>query len=210
MNDDAPTSVSALASFAAGTGEIVTITYNGGSHPGQPRQAVLITLAGDDVVISEPGVAFQKHYKLSKIASIELSNGTRAENPGAIRDPEPSAPALETLAQYAEHYAVELRAAGWNVISTETQLAVGGFYKNGKPRRSAVVSIEYVEPVGQLYVDTFAPSDELAVQQFPATGHERPWRVDSPRYAQTKTYKDIRAAMTHFLDEVRAHKVAGP
>jgi hypothetical protein len=202
-------SVQELLRSAMGTGETVTIVYNAGSRPGQPRRVVALSFTDDEVIIAEPGVHFRKHYKLNKIASVELSNGTRADNLTAVRDPEPSAPSMDTLAQYAEHFGPELRAAGWHVFSSEEQLAVGEYFKNGKPRQSAVVSIAYFEPTGQLYVDVFAPGGDLEVKHLPTTGHERPWRVDSPRQTQGRTFKDLRSAMSHFIDEVRACKATG-
>jgi len=44
-----------LIARTAGTGEVVTITYNGGSRPGQPRQIVPISLSNEELVSVEPG-----------------------------------------------------------------------------------------------------------------------------------------------------------
>lgn len=146
MNESPTISVEELLRSVAGSSEIVTVVYNGGSHPGQARKTVPLSVGDGNVILAEDGADFHKSYKLSTIASVELSSGKRAENRDATRDPEPSAPAMETLSQYAEFFGSELRAAGWNVISTDEQLAVGGYFKNGKPRRSMLVSIAYHEP----------------------------------------------------------------
>src|SRR5271167_1169963 len=63
--------------FVAGTGEIVTVVYNGGSHPGQSRQIIPIAIKADELIVTEPGIEFHNHYKLIKIASVELSSGRR-------------------------------------------------------------------------------------------------------------------------------------
>ena len=216
-------SVEGLLRSVVGTGEIVTVVYNGGSHPGQPRKIVPVALRADEIVIAEPGVDLHKHYKLNKIASVELGNGTRADNPQAIHDPEPSAPALDSLSQYAEHFGPELRATGWNVISTDTELAIGGYFKNGKPRRSTLVSVNYREPTEDPGAGSHVSSFEIAFvagmedslrthpMADPASPHvsyTRPWRVDSPRLKQGRTFKDIRAAVSLFIDEVRACKLS--
>jgi hypothetical protein len=211
-----------LLRSVAGTGELVTVVYNGGSHPGQPRQVVPVSINADELVVAEAGSNFHKHYKLDKISSVELSSGRRASNPDAIHMPELpelSTPALETLAQYAQHFRPELEGAGWNVILTDTEFAVGGFLKNGKPRRTPRVSVRYFEP----NEDPSDTSRERAVSlsfsvdtdgsimtrlaEDPAPAHsrpKRPWRVDSSRYAQGKTFREIRVAVSNFIDEVRA------
>jgi hypothetical protein len=44
---------------------------------------------------------------------------------------------------------------------------------------------------------------------FRRINHTRPWRVDSPRLKEGKTFKDLRAAVPLSIDEARAGKLSG-
>lgn len=185
---------------AISEGEIIAVVYNGGSHPGQLRPLIPLSLTDEDLSARDPSAHITKTFKLHKISSVRLSSGEilRNENATPIEPLQiQQAPSFATLAEYAEYLSPEFRAAGWNVIESENYLGVGTFLKNGKPRKSASISIQFydrsIEPVFDW------ESGEVSMQPHELTGRERPWRVDPPG----KTFTQLQKAAEVFIKEVR-------
>ncbi len=64
-------SVSALLSSAIGTGEVISIIYHGGSHPGSVRDMLPLNLYEDKVWALCVHTNTKKSFKLSRIELIE-------------------------------------------------------------------------------------------------------------------------------------------
>ncbi len=194
-----------LLRSAAEAKELVTLAYNGGSHPGQPRKVVPLSLQLDELVAVEPGARASKHYKLFKIAWVELPNGERADNTDVDPVP-PSAdgPALPTLREYTERYLPELIKDGWHVVHTDISIGLATYFKNGKPRKTPTISIQYLDPAAQTDLLFDPDKGELIDLPHDFTGRERPWRVDSWRFKQGKSFAVLRKAFELFITEARA------
>lgn len=196
------TSIVELLQTAAGSGEVVTIAYNGGSRPGQARQVVPTSVSNQDLVAVEPGSRINKHYKLDRIAWVELSSGQRALNAEAEPPVVSDVPTLETLTAYAQHFSPELRAAGWHIYESETSFAVATHFKNGKPRKTPSVSIQYFDPSTETVFDL--ESGDVKTVTKDLTGHEKPWRIDSWRFKKGKSFGHLQRAFELFIQEARA------
>jgi hypothetical protein len=196
------TSIVDLLNRTVGTGEVITITYNGGSRPGQARKVVPISLTNEELIAVEPGSHTNKHYKLNRIALVELSSGQRALNSEAAPPVISAIPTLETLTEYIERFGPEFQAAGWHICQSETSFAIATHFKNGKPRKTPSVSVEYFDPGIETIVDMH--SGELTQVMKDLTGRERPWRVDSWRFKQGKSFAQLHRAFELFIEEARA------
>ncbi len=189
--------VSYLESIA-GTGEIVTIAYAGGSRPGEARDVVVLSCSGDDLWVSELNATHRKQFKLPKILWVRTKAGKVFENEQVTAGAELLLPKYDTLAAYALHFRAELEAAGWHVHESESTLGVGTYSKNGKPKKTPSIVIRFFEStefdyeIGQL------------VEKKTLTGKERPWRVDSWRFKTGRSFRLLEHAMRVFLEEVRA------
>jgi hypothetical protein len=226
-NATAAPTVAQLLQRVAGSGETVTIAYNGGSRPGQARPVVPISVSSSNLVASERGAKVNKTYKLALIAWAELSSGVRAINaqvsPLVAPKPPPrivpDIPNLGALAAYVEHYRAELTAAGWHLYEEPSSFGVATRYKKGTPKKTPSIWLRYFEPNVGTSTETFTDTalvlsvgadGELeshveTIEQKPATRRPaRPWRVDSWRLPTGKTFRDLQPAFALFIDEVRS------
>ena len=202
-------SVTELLRSIAGSGATVTLVYNAGSHPGQARSVVPVSVSNDELVAVEPGSRVNKTYKLDRIASVELANGLRAANEQVtppVVSALPDVPDLKTLAQYIEHFRSELIGAGWHLYEEEGSFGIATRFKNGKPKKTASVLIRYFDRSTEVVFDLEA--EELKTVPRELTGREKPWRVDSWRFKEGKTMAELQRAFAHFMAEARASNLA--
>lgn len=194
-------SFEALLQTVAGSGEVVTVVYNAGNRPGQPRKVIIVSAFSETMTVVEPGNPQTKSYKTNRVASIALSSCERASNLAMEALPDAEIPDHPTLAAYAEAFRAELQAAGWYIYENETSLGVATFLKNGKPKKAPSASIQFMDRT----VETvFAPdTGELKTVPRVLTGRERPWRVDSVRLSQGKSLSELKQAMALFIGEAR-------
>lgn len=195
-------SVIEILQSAIDTGTVTTIVYNGGSKPGQAREIIPLSLNGENLSAREPTSRRAKTFKTQKIASAILKNGEAAENSEV--DPAPpqseKIPSFESFEEYAIFLKKKLRGTKFNLIEDENYFAVGEFFKNGKPRKSPSASIQFIDRSTE-EVFNYETGD-FEVQRRELTGRERPWRVDSKRFSEGKTFFQLQSAMELFLKEV--------
>lgn len=182
---------------SCGSGEILTLAYAGGGSPGSARDVVALSCSPSLLEARDVVAGTTKHYHIDKILWVE-TGGDRVDAVGA---PGLSLPALQGLAEYADHLRAEFEALGWYVHESETSLGVGCCFKNGKPKKTPSVAITFFERD----TDTvFDPDLEDFIETPRAlTGAERPWRVDSWRYKAGRTFGSLQKAMWEFYNEVR-------
>lgn len=206
-----------------GAGEVVTIAYNGGRKPGEPRSVVPQSISTDALVATEPGASVSKTYRLDLIAWVELSSGQRVINPAVLPPAAPKPPArvipdipqLPTLAAYVEHYRAELIATGWHLYEAADSFGVGSRFKSGKPKATPSIWLRYFPPSAAsvtpriesiaLVLSTSQDGDlvtDLERTEKPAPP-ARPWRLDSWRLPTGKTFVELQPAFAFFIDEVR-------
>ena len=195
---DQTAAVAALLREIAGTGEFATIVYNGGTHHGEPRVIAPLSISGRlHFVAVEQGSTARKTYRIDRVASVVLADARSVVNASATHAPVPAPryaswaqppdlPELSSLAQYVEHCRGELIASGWYLHEHERSIAVGGFFKNGAPKRTQCIWLRYLDAEEQ--------GSSLA----------RPWRLDSWRQDMGRTFPDLNTAFGVFLGEIRA------
>ncbi|WP_137921530.1 hypothetical protein [Hydrogenophaga sp. 2FB] len=191
-----------LLQRAAESGELVTIVYNGGSKPGHPRPVLPLSIQGGVLSAREPKTRVAKSFKLQKIASVTIGETLTASNASAIPITTPAVPVLGTLMDYAALFGPDFRAAGWNIIEGENMLAVGTYLKNGAPKKTPSVSLEFVDRSIEEVFDW--ETGEIGTQKRELTGRERPWRVDSWMQPQAKSFSELPKAMEMFVQEVKS------
>lgn len=191
----------------ARTGEIITVAYDGGSRPGEARQLTISSCTETDLSVNEENARFIKQYKVSKILWAEDSSGTRIMNSAIIEDSHSQLPQFDTLQQYAYHLSPELETAGWNILRENDFFGVGTCFKNGKPKKTPSIAVTYIERNTD---DVFDPdrNEFVAVKKEP-TGRERPWRLDSWRFKEGKSFRLLHSAIEAMTEEVRASTPQG-
>lgn len=194
-------SFEALLQTVAGSGEIVTVVYNAGSRPGQPRKVLIVSAFIETMTVVEPGNSQSKSYKMNRVASIALTSGEIALNSAVEALPHAGIPDHPTLAAYADAFRAELQAAGWHVYENETSFGVATLQKNGKPKKKPSASIQFMDRSVETVFDP--DTGELKTVPRALTGRERPWRVDSVRLSQGKSLTELKQAMALFISEAR-------
>ncbi|MBN2403360.1 MAG: hypothetical protein JXN64_13315 [Spirochaetes bacterium] len=187
-----------------GSGEIITIAYNGGSHPGEERKIVPIKLSHEDLFAIDPESNKHKQYKIDKIAWIELSDGQHVLNTNVIPIVILEIPIFTTLKEYINQFNTELVSAGWYISQSENAYAIGTFFKNGKPRKTPSVLIQFFDRSLETNFVWDHDSGTMVEIKKELTGLERPWRVDSWRFTCGETFSKLYKAFDVFLKEARA------
>ncbi len=187
---------------AIDTGNAVTIIYNGGSKPGQARELIPLSLNGENLSAREPTSRRAKTFKIQKIASAALQSGEAAKNPEAIPAPPKSelVPNFGSFEEYAIFLKEKLKGTVFNVSEAENYFSVFEFFKNGKPRKTPSASIQYIDRSTETVFNF--ETGEFEEQKRELTGRERPWRVDSKRLSEGKTFSQLQSAVELFLKEV--------
>jgi hypothetical protein len=178
----------------------IVIRYNGGSRPGEERAVVPISLSEEELVAREVGQRQAKQFKLAKIASARLVDGDAVSNPDAVALS--FAPEYETFEEYVPLFEDLAAEKQWHVVRQENYFGICAFFKNGKPRSTPSVSIQFIDRSSQTVIDVF--TGEVSDEKYEPTGRERPWRVDSKRMGDGKAYALLPRVAERFMEELRA------
>ena len=200
-------SVVSFLQTVVGTGEVVRMTYTGGSRPGAARDVLVLAVQGSRVICAEPPSKQRKIFDLAKIAAAQVANGPVAVNTDAIPAPTASdlPPGCTTLREFGNALRAELEAAGWHVVLSEHELGVARFFKNGKPRKGCEISIRYIDPAVPRRVWDEDTGEQVLKTE--VTGRERPYAVQGPEVSTS--YKELPAAVRRFREAVSATSASG-
>lgn len=189
---------------AAETGKTITLAYGAGSRPGKERDLVIAACTDSEIRVFEKGSRFPKSYKLTKVLWVLDESGHKILNQPSIETFNQQIPAFQSIADYDNHFRAEFENVGWLVEGDGAEFfSVGTYFKNGKPRKTPSVLIAYYDPSLREDLDIDGSGDIIYVPH-QVSGNERPWRVDSWRFEQGKTFKNLQFALEVFTDEVRA------
>jgi hypothetical protein len=187
---------------AASAGEIVSIVYHRGSQPGTVREIVPIAITDDEVRARDLAAGMEKSFKLAHLELAGPQTTARGYDPAA---PPPVEDAQSVQAALALHVP-GLQALGWHVELIENRISLHRFFKNGKPRKGADVTMGFDE----FTVDMFDDGDGRGLQTVTRPS-QRPFNVSSASLP-TRTFVRLSAALPVFLEEARklAPRVPGP
>jgi len=175
-------------------GEVLRIAYHGGSQPGSAREISPMSISGDDLIAHDLATDEVRTFKLAKIEVI--NDGVQVVEYDATRPP----PAEDTTS-LGETFAgahQELERLGWHVQILPDSLSLHGFFKNGKPRKTPIIGINYSESV----VDIFDDFDGRGLQEVRHPS-KRPYYVYSPGFEQARTFAVKSKAVELFWEEAR-------
>lgn len=193
--------ISAALKEAAKSRGLITIAYSGGSRPGQARRLFVVSCSTKDFRAYEESSRKVKQYKIAKVLWVEDSSGERLINKEEVENFKPALPKLKTLQQYADYLRSELERAGWYIHQKNNMIGVGTRFKNGKPKKTPDIAIRYFNHSTYSIWD-LGKNDIVTVEK-EKTGMERPWRVDSKRFKNGRTFKNLHSAVELFMKEVR-------
>lgn len=134
---------------AIGTGELLTIIYNGGSQPGSKRMISPVKISPDEKKVRARCYTSNavKEFVIDKIVIVDNPEGETDYQKNVIL-PEPKN-LTEGVAQYLE----ELNSLGWHVELEDDSIGLFTTLKNGKLRKTAVIKAMYYQSPNK-YDDT--------------------------------------------------------
>jgi hypothetical protein len=182
------------------TGEVITVAYGGGSNPGSSRKLIIASCSDDSFRAFDETQRVAKSFKASKVLWIKDHFGNIVTNPEPVTESAPRAADLETLEEYVELLRERFLAQGWHIHQSENFFGVGGYFKNGKPKKTPSIAIAFFLPTTETVYDL--DKDDFVEVERQITGRERPWRVDSHTQKQGKTFSKLQSAMEFFVSEV--------
>jgi hypothetical protein len=186
----------------AGTGELITIAYGGGSRPGETRQLVIVSCSDAYFHAYEGSSRQPKQYNIKKVLWAEDSSGIKITSRDNAQAFESALPKYESFDQYADFLKKEFEHAGWYVYQSDGLFGVGTCFKNGKPKKTPSIAVSYINRSNDIVWDL--EKDNLVTLKKEPTGRERPWRVDSWRFKEGRSFRSLHSAMELFVEEVRA------
>jgi len=193
---------------AIDAGSTVEFIYNGGSSPGKMRLAIPISVTSGTLSARDPTTRVAKTFKLAKVASLRQSGGELVKNGKVAPIEEPTLPELQDFNEYIPHFRAIVSDPNLCIVEGEKFFAVSIRLKNGKPRKSTAVSIQFMDRTKELFLNF--ETGEMEERTRELTGRERPWRVDSVGLSEGKSLAVLSKAAELFAQEVRAlHKQNG-
>jgi len=177
---------------AIATGEIIKIVYNGGSQPGACREIAPITITGDKVRARCYASGAVKVFSIPKIELITSNEKTPTWQPGKQNEI-----IYNSLNELYNQTRAQLESAGWHVAFENDRLSLHDHFKNGKVKKTPVISIGFYEFV--------ADSPETYEESLNPTYHKstRPWHVSAKSF-ETRAYASLDHAAETFLRWTRS------
>lgn len=182
------------------TGEALTLAYGGGSNPGASRKLIIASCTENGFRAFDEAQSIVKSFKIEKVLWVKDNSGNEISNHLAVIDPVQKTPELESLSDYVALLRPKLAAAGWYIHESDNFFGVGRYFKNGKPMKTPIISIAYFLPTTELIYDL--EKDDFVEVNKELTGRERPWRVESHRLSQAKTFGVLHSAIEFFITEI--------
>ncbi len=174
--------------------------YHGGSKPGTSRQISPLSFVGDDKVRAYCHASGRN--KTFIIRKIEVLDATDHASRDYETAPIPKDPL--SLAEALNDQIDRLQFIGWHVGITEEMYSLHRFFKNGKPRKTPIISICFCEFTHDSYYDP--ELDNLVEEKRKST---RPWVVRCEEGNYASAFKSLSSAAAKFMDfaTTRANKV---
>ena len=186
---------------AARASATVRIIYHGGSQPGTRRDIVPLVVSDDLVVADDRATDSLRSFRLEMVELFDP--GTAAESYDPAREPVPDVEL--TIPETFEPARAELTALGWHVEISDHQVTLHRYFKNGKPRKAAEVSLTYAP----MTVDMFDDGDGLGMQTVERPS-KRPFAVSGSGLKTTVTFSKLGRAAVTFWTRAREHAPLKP
>lgn len=208
--------VTAALKRAIETGEVLLVKYHGGSKPGESRLLSPMAFVGDDKFRAHCHASGRN--KVFVIDKIEILDDT--DHATATYESAPVAAELQSLVEALAGKIDSLRNAGWHVEQGPEFCSLHRYFKNGKPRKSSAVVIQFNEFVPDTSDDSCF-SIEITAEGVKTEFHgeplqdpedfewgenqklrksTRPWSVGSSEAGKSATFKSLGKAVNRFME----------
>lgn len=186
---------------AARASVTVRIIYHGGSQPGARRDIVPLVVSDDLVMADDRATDSLRSFRLEMVELFDPSSTAEPYNPAHQAEQDVELTILEMF----EPARGDLAALGWHVEISDHSVTLHRYFKNGKPRKAADVSLTYAP----MTVDMFDDGDGLGMQTVERPS-KRPFGVGGPGLNTTVTFSKLGRAAVTFWTQAREHAPLKP
>lgn len=219
-------STRAALQSAIDAGEVLLVKYHGGSKPGESRQLSPIGFVGDDKVRAHCHASGRNKVflvgKIEVLEDVDHSTATYQDAPVAVA----SEPA--SLAEAFGDRLKLLRAAGWHVNQDANYCSLHRYFKNGKPRATPALRMEYREFVPDLSDDSHVSIDisikesslhveaESDIEDWSENEdvklkpNSKPWYIRCEDTGHSSSFKSLSTTKERFLEWAARLDPVGP
>jgi hypothetical protein len=173
------------------TGEVLEITYQGGSQPGTCRAISPIRIENDKVRARCLNSRAVKLFVIKKIVIINNVKQTELSEWSVSTQPSHHYKSISELLEQKRDVFIGL---GWHIESDEDHLSLHKRWKNGKPHKGSDISLDYEEYTYDLVVDMDGKEHEENLRK-----KTRPWIVRG-KNKNTRTFGKLDAAAEVFIE----------
>ena len=173
------------------TGEVLDIIYQGGSQPGTSRQISPISISNNKVRARCISSNTVKSFLISKIT---LPNEGGAQEVKQRIEGLPKIINFTSLSEFLEHSQDTLKGQGWHIITDDASISLHGFFKNGKPKKGAELTIHYEE-----YTYDLVAREDGEIHKENIRKSQRPWSVRA-KTIDSRTYGTLDPATKTFME----------
>lgn len=180
-------------------GEVLRVTYAGGSQPGAEREIAPISIKNDKVRAQCYTSDAVKLFVIEKITLADSDGMAQGEwAPGKLNQPRYS-----SLQDVLEALEDQWKQEGWTTGVGEESLTLHRIGKRGKPLKTPAVSLDYE---AETYESVMNLDGEF--EEHNRRPRVRPWSVRAKGF-ETKTFKHLDAAcdqMNAWASEIAPNK----
>jgi len=173
------------------TGEVLEITYQGGSQPGTCRPISPIRIENDKVSARCLNSKAVKLFMIEKIAIIDNAKQPELSEWSMSTQSSHRYKSISELLEQKRDVFIDL---GWHIENNEDRLSLHRIWKNGKPHKGSDISLDYEEYTYDLVVDMDGEEHEENLRK-----KTRPWVVRG-KNKNTRTFGKLDAAAKVFIE----------
>ena len=175
---------------AINTGEVLDVIYQSGSQSGTIREISPISIRNGRVQARCLSSHTVKLFNIEKITIVDPDKPQQALKWQASAKPIHHYNSITELFEKEKDFLIQL---GWHIENCNDSLSLHNRFKNGKPRKSSDISLNYEEyAYDALYGDDGEFHEEKRKKV-------KPWTVRS-KDMDTRTYGHFDAAANMFID----------
>jgi len=183
---------------AINNGEILTIRYHGGRQPGASREIAPIQITGNKV---RAHCYASNAVKLFNIEKIEVLDNQLSNQNKWISE-KPNIHHYENLHDVFAKTKKTVEELGYYPKLADNCYSLHHFFKNGKPRKSSVISIDFEEYDYEYDFDFESDSEYLEEIVIGKIKRQKPWVVRS-KGKTTRTFSNLDKAVVFFIEQAK-------
>jgi hypothetical protein len=181
---------------ARANGSSIRVIYNSGSQPGSVREIVPVVVADKEIRAIDVLTGIEKTFKLEFLELPSVPCNAPLYDPSLGKTE--SEFDTKSIEEASETILDEMRALGWHVAVGTDEIALFAHFKNGKPKKTPDVRLNYQQFVTELIMD-----DDGELHETNGLSN-RPYRLESKNFASARTFAKLSSAWPKFLDEAHS------